>query len=255
VQLDKDKQEKHTLLVDQEKEKANLGKQRKDQQQVVADLSKHEKQIRPQIQDLQARIARSNRAIREAIDREIEELKRKQAEADRLAAAKAAKSENRDVPSTRVIAKRTTSEVLNATPEAARLSNDFLGNKGRLPWPVTSADIIHGFGNYKMQGITVENEGWELRTSSNASVRAVFEGEVLMVKDLGGTYVVVVKHGEYFTGYSNLKSVSVSNGQKVSTKQTIGTAAVDPSSGDTQLVFVLKKGNTYVDPQVWLAPR
>jgi len=258
VQLDKDKEEKHTLLVDQEKEKATLGKEKNSQLQVVADLTRHGGQIKQQLQDVQARVARVNREVAAAVRREIEEAKRAAEEKDRLAAkneASKAKAENRDAPAVRVIAKRTTSEVLNATPEAAKLSNDFLGNKGRLPWPVTTANILHGFGTYTMQGIRIDNTGLEIQTASNAAVRTVFDGEVSRVVPMGGTYLVIIKHGEYFTSYSNLKSVSVTAGQKVSTKQTIGVAATDGSTGQTEVDFSLSKGETPVNPQIWLADK
>jgi septal ring factor EnvC (AmiA/AmiB activator) len=258
VQLDKDKEEKHNLLADQEKEKANLGKEKKDQLEVVADLTKHGGQIRQQLQDVQAKVARANREIAAVVKREIEEAKRKAEEADRLAAkndAAKARAENRDVPVAKVIAKRTASEALNATPEAAKLSNDFLGNKGRLPWPVTRANVLHGFGTYTMQGIRIENNGIDIQTDPGAVVRAVFDGEVSKVVPMGGTYLVIIKHGEYFTTYSNLKSVSVSGGQKVSTKQTIGTAATDGSTGESEVDFSISKGIDYVSPTIWLAAK
>lgn len=257
VQLDKDKEEKHTLLVDQEKEKANLGKEKKDQLQVVADLTKHGGQIRQQLQDVQAKVARANREIAAVVKREIEEAKRKAEEADRLAArndAAKAKAENRDAPVAKVIARRTASEALNATPEAAKLSNDFLGNKGRLPWPVTTGNILHGFGTYTMQGIRIDNTGIDIQTDAGATVRAVFEGTVVQVQSLSGTYIVIIKHGEYFTSYSNLRSVSVSKGQKVSTKQNIGTAATDGSTGETEVDFSLSNSIGQVNPQIWLQP-
>jgi murein DD-endopeptidase MepM/ murein hydrolase activator NlpD len=98
------------------------------------------------------------------------------------------------------------------------------------------------------------NNGLEIKTNPGAAVRAVFAGEVTTVRDMSGTSIVIVKHGEYFTAYSNLKSTSVSVGQKVSTKQSLGTAAVDEITGDTMISFVLRRGNGNVDPQVWLAP-
>jgi len=255
VELDKDKQEKHTLLIDQEKEKTTLSKEKNNQLQVVADLTKHGGQLKQQLQDVQARVARANREIAAAVRREIEEARRAAEEKDRLTAkneASKARAENRDVPVAKVVAKRTTSEVLNSTPEAAKLSNDFLGNKGRLPWPVTQGNVLHGFGTYTMQGIRIDNSGLEIQTANDAPVRAVFEGEVSRVVPLSGTYIVVIRHGEYFTSYSNLKSVSVSNGQKVSTKQNIGTAATDASTGQSEVDFSLSKGETPVNPQIWL---
>jgi len=259
-ELDKNKEEKSSLLVDQEKEKASLGEEKNTQVQVVADLSQHEGQLKQQQQDLERKIARTNREINAAIRREIEEARRKAEEEEkareREAAAKA-KAENREATVTkpRVAAKAmTTSEVLNATPEAAKLSSDFLGNRGQLPWPVTNGNIVQGFGIY-YDNLNIKNEsyGWDIRTGNGASVRAVFEGQVKTIQNISGTYLVVIQHGEYFTAYANLRSCMVKEGQKVSTKQAIGVVATDSSTGEAIVNFSLYKGTTPVDPRIWLA--
>ena len=95
---------------------------------------------------------------------------------------------------------------------------------------------------------------YEIRTNTGAPVRAVFEGEVKTIMDISGTYLVIIKHGEYFTAYQNLRTVNVSKGQKVSTKQMLGTVALDPSTGDATTIFTLSKSSTFVDPRLWLAP-
>jgi septal ring factor EnvC (AmiA/AmiB activator) len=260
VELDKDKQQKNNLLQNQEKEKEELGKAKNNQVQVIVDLSKHQGELKQQQKAVRKRIAQSNREIANTIRREIEEAKRKAEaearEAARIAAAKA-KAENREVtaPAKKAITRNsTTSEVLNSTPEAAKLSNDFLGNRGRLPWPVATGQLVHGFGAYTEDGIRNDNTGYEIRTSTGAPVRAVFDGEVKTIMDISGSYLVVIKHGEYFTAYQNLRTVNVSKGQKVSTKQTIGSVALDPSTGDATLIFTLTKGTSFVDPRLWLAP-
>jgi septal ring factor EnvC (AmiA/AmiB activator) len=260
-ELDRNKKEKNNLLTEQEKEKQNLGKEKNNQVKVIVDLSKQQGRLKQQQRDVQKKLARTNREIVAAIKREIEILKRK-AEEEARAAAKAAaakaKAENREVvaPKAKAITKSSSnSEVLNSTPEAAKLSNDFLGNRGRLPWPVAAGQLVHGFGTYTdSEGIRNDNTGYEIRTNPGASVRAVFEGEVKRIIDVIGTSLVIIKHGEYFTAYSNLKSVSVSVGQKVSTKQVIGTVAIDPSTGDATVNFSLSKGTAFVDPRLWLAP-
>jgi septal ring factor EnvC (AmiA/AmiB activator) len=260
VELDKDKKEKSNLLQSQEKEKEELGKAKNNQVKVITDLSKHQGELKQQQKDVRKRIAAANREIQNTIRREIEELRRK-AEAEekeraRIAAAKA-KAENREVvaPTKKAITKNsTTSEILNSTPEAAKLSNDFLGNRGRLPWPVATGQLIHGFGSYKEDGISIDNTGYEIRTNNGAPVRAVFDGTVKTIVDLGGSYLVIIIHGEYFTSYQNLRTVNVAKGQKVSTKQTIGTAALDQLSGDATIIFSINKGRDSVDPKMWLAP-
>ena len=144
-------------------------------------------------------------------------------------------------------------DVLSATPEAAKLSNDFLGNRGRLPWPVANGAIIERFGITYIQGIKTDNSGIDIKTSSGAVVRAVFSGEISKVENVDGSYLVVIRHGEYFTAYMNLRSASVAKGQKVSIKQSIGLAGVDPESGDSQVHFELWKGFTPQNPQNWIA--
>lgn len=264
-ELDRTKKEKRTLLQDQEREKQNLDKQRSDQAVVVSKLSKQQGYLKQQQRTKSKQISAINRQISSAIRREIAEARRKaEAEARERAAAEraraaAAERENKPAPVAANKPKEITksssnSEVLNATPEAARLSNDFLGNRGSLPWPVANGTITQGFGTYYIEGIKTENTGVDIRTSGGAAVRAVFSGEVSNVVNVSGTYLVVIRHGEYFTAYSNLRSASVARGQKVSTKQTIGVVATDGATGETEVHFDLYKGQTPVNPKIWLAP-
>lgn len=263
-ELDQSKKEKSNLLADQEKEKATLGEQRSTQAQVVSDLSKQAGVLQKQQRDVQQKIAATNRAIDAAIRREIEEArrkaeeeaKRKAAEAARLAAASGAKPDTKTIEPAKhkITSSSSNSEVLNATPEAARLSNDFLGNRGRLPWPVANGYITQEMGIYKNHGIKSESTGVDIKANPGANVRAVFEGEVKNVLDIEGTYLVIIRHGEYFTAYSNLRTVSVSKGEKVATKQTIGTVATDPATGESSVHFDLTRGSEYANPKDWLAP-
>ncbi|MDB5153241.1 MAG: peptidoglycan DD-metalloendopeptidase family protein [Mucilaginibacter sp.] len=256
-ELDNTKKQKNTLLVDQVKEKETLGKQKNDQAQVVSLLSRQQGELKQQQRDLQRKIARTNQEINAAIRREIEEQRRKAeaaAKAAALAAAATGDSKNVTVPKKAITKNSTTSEVLNATPESARLSNDFLGNKGSLPWPVTNGVVVQGFGAYYTEGIKSENSGIDIKTNVNAPVRAVFDGKVRVIKNVYGDYFVLIQHGEYFTAYSNLKSVSVSEGQNVSTKQNIGTVAAESATGIPKVNFQLWKGSTPVNPKIWLQP-
>ncbi|SDP95209.1 Septal ring factor EnvC, activator of murein hydrolases AmiA and AmiB [Mucilaginibacter sp. OK268] len=258
-ELDKNKQEKSNLLADQQKEKETLGKEKNNQVKVVSDLSQHEGQLKQQQREVQAKIAKTNREIASTIRREIEEARRKAEaearEAARIAAAKA-KAENRPAPvAPSKPVTRSESSVLNATPEAAKLSNDFLGNRGRLPWPVANGVITQGFGMYTTpEGIKSESTGIDIRTNPGSSVRAVFDGTVVRVVDVSGTYLVMIVHGEYFTVYANLRSVSVARGQKVSTKQALGTVATDSSTGETEVHFEVYKVKDPTNPKTWLAP-
>ncbi|WP_423148233.1 murein hydrolase activator EnvC family protein [Rubrolithibacter danxiaensis] len=263
VELDQNKKEKSSLLEDEQEEKQTLGKEKNHQSQVLNKLSSQEKKLQKQLVTKKKESARLNRAIRSAIEKEIEAARRKAAAqaAARAAAAKAqaAKMAAANKSSSSTTAKSSVKEakgssVLSATPESAKLSSNFLSNRGSLPWPVASGSIVEGFGNHSYGvNVTLENNGVDIKTAPGATVRAVFSGEVSTVANIGGNFVVLIRHGEYFTVYSNLRSASVSRGQKVSTKQAIGTVVTDPSDNTTQLHFEVRKGATPLNPSGWLA--
>lgn len=253
VVLDKNLKEKSSLLQEQEQEKSKLGKNKSEQSAVFNRYSKQEKQLK---QDIAARVrqrAQLDRSIRAAIAREIEIARRKAEEearaAERAAAAKA-KAENRPVP----VAEekpRSSGSYLTATPESARLSSQFEGNRGSLPWPVATGTIVESFGRHMEGQASYTNDGVNIETTEGAAVRAVFNGVVSAVDSQLGRYYVLIKHGEYFTVYQNLKSVSVSRGDNVTTKQTIGVVA--NTDGTPQLQFQIRRGIAAQNPEAWIA--
>ena len=88
---------------------------------------------------------------------------------------------------------------------------------------------------------------------NGSSVKAVFNGKVsrvLSVPNLNN--VVIIRHGEYLTVYSNLGEVSVKDGQEVTTRETIGKIHTDPDDGKSELHFEIWLGKTIQDPQDWL---
>lgn len=251
AELDHNKQEKSHLLSDQQNERQTLGKQKSSKSKVLTGLSKQEKQLKQELLQKQRESARLNRAIQNAINKEIEEARRRAEEEARAAAAKA-KAENRDVPDAKPISKG--SSILAATPESAKLSSDFLGSRGSLPWPVTNGLIIEDFGNHTYgRNVTTENNGVDIKTAPGSQVRAAFAGEVAAVQNFAGSYAVLIRHGEYFTVYSNLRTVNVSRGQKVTLKQNIGSVITDPVDGTTEVHFEVRKGAIPMNPAGWLA--
>ena len=142
---------------------------------------------------------------------------------------------------------------LELTPEGIRLSGSFEHNKGRLPWPVEKALIKIHFGSYKIPGLEVigNNPGLTLATEPSASVKSIFEGEILSVFNVEGNRSVMVRHGKYFTVYANLSSVNVVKNQKVSSGQVLGTAD-NSSDGNGEIEFILMKERTNIDPEKWI---
>lgn len=259
--LDKTLREKSDLLKEQERERERLGKDKSEQSVVLNKLSKDERQYKQDITSRKKQQAQIDRAISAAIQRAIEEARRKAAEEARrkaaeearIAAAKA-KAENKPVPTapaTPTAKAKSTGELLTATPEAARLSAGFENNRGRLPWPVATGTITERFGMHKIDQASYTNDGVDITTTDGAPVRAVFAGKVAAVQVMMGRTVVLINHGEYFTVYQNLRSVSVSVGNSVDTKQTIGVVA--NTGDDAVLKFQIRRGQAALNPEAWIS--
>jgi septal ring factor EnvC (AmiA/AmiB activator) len=145
------------------------------------------------------------------------------------------------------------------TPAEVALASEFSGNKGRLIWPVESGRIIRRFGKSAhptLPGITVTSSGVEIETTTDATVKAVFDGEVTTIQDMqGGNITVFIRHGDYLTIYTNLKNIKVQLGDKVSYKQQIGEVSRNAFSGKTVLKFSVRKNTSKLNPAVWLLKR
>jgi septal ring factor EnvC (AmiA/AmiB activator) len=215
-------------------ERTSLKSEESEQNQLVAQLNKDRKKYQQQLQE-------KNRQ-KEALNRKIAELIRKEQEA---AAKKAA---SKDKGKTKTGGKTTSTEI------DTKLSNEFASNKGRLPWPVEGA-IVERFGKHKhpvYQNVDLpQNNGVTLAVKRGSQAKAVFNGMVTQIVVLPGyNQCVLVNHGEYFTLYSKLKSVSVKAGDTVTTGQVVGT--VDTIGGEDQFHFELWKGSTPQNPENWL---
>lgn len=183
--------------------------------------------------------ARAERAAREA--------ERVRKEAERKAAAEA-RVRKKEVAEASRLAE--TGFVMPA--EDLRLSSSFEGNRGRLPMPIVGGyKIVHRFGTNTVTDVkghvTLDKKGIDIKGQPGAQVRSIFDGVVSAVFNYGGTSVVIIKHGGYLSVYCDLASVSVSQGQKVTTRQTIGRVG---SEGMMQ--FQLRKGTAKLNPEGWL---
>ena len=125
-----------------------------------------------------------------------------------------------------------------------------------MPWPVAKGVISEHFGVHPhplMKDIDINNNGVDITTNSGALARSVFEGEVKAVVSMPGAgQFVLLRHGEFLTIYSNLKDVYVSVGDKVTTKQNIGSVLLDDDDNKTVMHFEVWKGQTKLNPEDWL---
>ena len=143
-----------------------------------------------------------------------------------------------------------------STPEAIKLSNSFSTNKGILPWPVSKGLIISKFGKQKhpvLSGVNIENNGIEIATEPQGICRSIFNGKVSSILTMpNGKKVVMIRHGEYISVYSNLSEVFIERGQEVGTKENIGVVYTSKQEGSTVIDFQLWKSSQKLNPQLWL---
>ncbi len=142
------------------------------------------------------------------------------------------------------------------TPEEKTLSNSFLANKGKLPWPLERGVVSETFGVHKhpvLKKVQTKNNGVDMATSKNSDARCVFDGKVASVTKISNTNIaVIVKHGDYFTVYSNLDQVFVQKGDQVKTLQLLGRVHTNLKS-ETELHFEVRKGSVPQNPAYWIS--
>ena len=142
------------------------------------------------------------------------------------------------------------------TAEAQLISKNFEENKGRLPWPTIQGAIIAHFGEHPhpvLSGIKIMNNGVEISTNSN-NVRSVFDGEVSKIIVLpNGLKVIIMRHGEYLTVYSDLYDVSVNIGDQLAAKDVIGSLDNIENENQKLLGFQIWKDRSKLNPKHWLS--
>lgn len=242
------KTEKEKLITENENEKKELVKEKREQEKIAIQIQKDKGKITAEIKKKQQEARK--------IDAQIQKLIREAiAAANKKTAAAKAKANPKTTTAASTKAVESSTKIV-LTSEGQLVANNFRANKGKLPWPVEKGAVSLPYGDqphpiYKT--LTVHNSGVEITTENGASARAVFGGEVTKVIKLSPLNIAVfVQHGDYFTVYQNLSNVTVSVGDKVSTKQTLGKIRTNGDTGKTIVKFLILQNTTYNNPASWL---
>lgn len=246
-ELEDIKNQKLTLIQTQQIEKQKLDREKLDKAKAVKEFTSREKQLLKTLKTKQQAAQRLEYEIEKLIADEIKASEERHRKRDA-----------RDKKSTTSGNVRTRS-VLELTPREKELSSSFATNRGRLPWPCDRGFISGSFGEHPhpvLEYVKVKNNGIDIMTERGAIVKAVFGGRVSWVKSFPNlNKVVIIRHGEYLTVYSNLEEVGVRDGQEVSAKQIIGRVHTNPDDQKSELHFEIWRGKTIQDPEEWLAGR
>lgn len=220
--LKENRKQKAGTMAAEQRERDNLARDERKQQQMLKQLKSKEK-------NLQADLKKKQKKVND-LNNKIEQMVRQQA------------------------AKQTKESL---TKEQHLISTDFAKNEGRLPWPVEKGIISGYFGKHQhpvYEHVTIDNKGIYLQSPTGTKARSVFDGMVTGCFVMNNTYAVIVQHGEYRTVYAGLSQLNVKQGDKVKTKQTLGSIYTDKEQDNkTELYFQVWKGKEIQNPVLWLA--
>lgn len=272
--LSKNRSEKSLTLNDQSKQLNVLEQDKKDKDRVVKGLKNRENDIASLIRNKERQRQKLAQSLASVIKREIDE-------ANRLERERLAKNKNegpkKTTPKTDAVnptspnitsgTKRVATPKSNdersyspfeSTEEGVAKSVNFEQNRGRLPWPIDAGFIAGHFGRETIPGTILvrTNDGIIISLpNSGMIVKSVADGEVSSVFDLGGEQAIVIRHGKYFTTYSNLGSISVVKNQVVRAGTILGKA-LSNEDGEGEITFMVSNDKSqFLDPEKWLKRR
>jgi len=233
--LEEQVDEKETLKQEKIDEKRRLDRNMKEKDETVQSLSSKERELKRSLNEKEKAARRLQNAIEAIIAEEIRK------------AAEAAKAAGTAPPE----------QLFALTPEQIELSSTFAANKGKLPWPTERGILSGRFGEQPhpvLKGIKIKNNGVDIMTNTGSDARAVFEGEVTRIISVPKyNNVVIIRHGEYLTVYSNLDDVMVSVGDQIAIKQRLGVIHTNSDEAKTELHFEIWKGKELLNPSQWMA--
>ena len=228
--LSNEKADKILLIEENRIVQKKIEKEKKEQNFLIKNLERKQKKLASQISKKEKQ--------QRAIDREINRLIREAIAASNSRVGKKGK------------------KTFQLTPEAKLLADNFISNKGRLPWPLEKGIVVQGFGRQRhpvVKTTIIQSNGVVIATEPLAQVRAVFEGEVMSVIVIKGSNPsVLIRHGNFITLYTNLAKLYVKKGEKVNAKQAIGEVFTNQQTGKTQLQFGIFNNVKALNPKDWV---
>ncbi|HEY5123317.1 MAG TPA: peptidoglycan DD-metalloendopeptidase family protein [Ignavibacteria bacterium] len=207
----------------EEQQKNLLQSEQSKKQVMVKTLSKKERQLQKELEE--------KKRIADKIEKEIARMMEEERK-------RAIKSDN--------------------TPEQRLIGDNFAENKGRLPWPVERGIVTSQFGiqkNSVLKYVTENNIGIEITSLGKTAVRSIFKGEVARVFSVqGANMIVIIRHGKYLSVYQNIVDLKIKPGDKVDTKQEIGSVFCEKENGDKSILkFMIFEEKEKLDPEAWIS--
>jgi len=233
--LRKQRLDKMKLIRSKEEELGKLQEEKSQKHKTVEELSLQEKELKTKLKSRQKEAEKLSKAIEQIIAEQI-----------KLSESKEGSRENRAIS-------------FKMTPEEFQLTQEFSSSKGKISWPVEKGLVSSTFGEHQhpvLKKVIVKNNGIDILVEEGSTALAVFEGKVVSITDISNTNTaILIRHGEYFSVYSNLMEVYVRTGDKVKAGQRLGQIYTNDKEAKTELHFEIWKGKTLMNPLFWIKPK
>jgi septal ring factor EnvC (AmiA/AmiB activator) len=249
------KEEKANLLATNKYQQTELIGEKKSRDQMVSSLSAELKSLKKKVDEKNKQAAIINERIKKVIEVEIRK-QREKLMADLKAQKMKDAAKRNEVFKEKDLA--VTDEDVQKSPEGI-LSNSFQLSRGHMPWPVNAGNITSKYGRQPHPAdasIFVDNNGVDIKTTDNAEAKSIYRGMVVRVFQMP-TYMtcVMIKHGDFFTVYSYLKSVNVREGDRVDHKQVIGKCGKSDQHGYSLVNLQVWHSGNKQNPESWIKAR
>lgn len=249
------KKQKNEVLQTKDKEMNVLASQKGEKDRILNELKKQGKQLNNQLSAYTKQMRKVDNAINAAIKKALADAKKAAAKKanETVVNASPTKTDSKSVtaPSKKAEPVKVPESVLLNSANTA-LNENFIKNKGSLPWPVDKGYPLLHFGrNVLPSGTVLDITNITIATDIGSNVKSIFDGVVSNILYIEDMQVVIIQHGKYFSTYSNLSGTTVQRGQNVKTGQVIGKAAAN-LDGVGAVDFFISDEKNNLDPQRWL---
>ena len=131
-----------------------------------------------------------------------------------------------------------------------RIDKDIRNYKGKLDWPV-DGKVVKSFGpqwNPRLN-TTLDNPGIDISAIATLPVKSVFDGYVSTITFIAGygTTVIIDHNNSYYTVFTHLENLLISENMNVREGQNIGYV-----SNDNIIHFEIWGNNQKLNPEKWL---
>ncbi|MCB0637779.1 MAG: peptidoglycan DD-metalloendopeptidase family protein [Lewinella sp.] len=232
-QLENNRTEKADLLTSQQEQRTALNRERGTQQRMLTRLKSSESELLAEIREQEKAREELNQAIERAITAEMDRVRR--AERGEVASSTTATAANE--------------------PAGNVTASNFGSQRGQLPWPVSGGRISRHFGRQPhptVPNVEISNNGIDIALEGATAVKAVAGGTVVSTAFVPGyRHMVLLRHGVYYTVYSNLETVAVRTGEEIAAGHTLGQTSADAN----EMHFELWRQKERLNPEQWIRRR